>query len=155
MSRISEYLTKECCIMDLQATGKEEAIKEMASVLTLAGMVKDEQLFIHDIMAREKLGSTGIGHKIAIPHSPTKTVKGFVIGFARSKAGVDFQALDGDKVNLIFIMGTNPEELSMYLNLLAQLSRVLCEETVRKELIMAAKTADDVINVFKRFEREG
>jgi fructose-specific phosphotransferase system IIA component len=155
MERISEYLQKEACLMELKATTKEEAIRELSGHMARVGLVNDEQLFIHDLLEREKLGSTGIGHKVAIPHAPTQSVDGFVIGFARSSAGVDFAAMDGDEVNLIFAMGTNPQELSLYLQMLSQLSRLLRNETFRNELIHTAKTPEDVINLFKKFEKEG
>lgn len=151
---ISDYLIKDACLLDLKADSKEGAISEIIALLTKVGKVKDEKQFYNDIMAREKLGSTGIGHKIAIPHAPSIAVNGFVMGFARSKKGVEFAAMDGDKVNLIFMMGTNPEELNLYLKFLAQLSRVLREDSFRNELIVSAKTADDVITIFKRFSGE-
>jgi len=155
MPRISEYLQKEACLLDLKATTKEEAIRELAGHMTRVALVNDEKQFIQDLLDREKLGSTGIGHKVAIPHAPTQSVDGIVIGFARSSAGVDFAAMDGDQVNLIFAMGTNPQELSLYLQMLAQLSRLLRDESFRNELIHTVKTADEVINLFKKFEKEG
>ncbi len=155
MERISEYLQKDACLMDLKATTKEQAIRELSAHMVRIGLVNDEQLFIHDLMEREKLGSTGIGHKVAIPHAPTQAVDGFVIGFARSSAGVDFAAMDGDEVNLIFAMGTNPQALSLYLQLLSQLSKLLRIESFRNDLIHTVKTADEVINLFKKFEKEG
>lgn len=147
---ISDYLSKDVCLLDLAADSKEEAIREIIALLVRAGKVNDEKQFFNDIMAREKLGSTGIGHKIAIPHTPSVAVNGFVLGFARSKKGIEFASMDGDKVNLIFIMGTNPEALNLYLKFLAQLSRALREETFRNELILSASTAEDVINAFSK-----
>lgn len=149
--KVSVYLQKESCIVDLKALTKEEAIIEIVNHLARAGKVLDKHRLINDIMAREKLGSTGIGHKVAIPHSPTEGVDGFVIGFGRSAEGINFGSIDGDKVNLIFLMGTNPAELNLYLKLLAKLSKLLNEESFRNEL-MAAKSADEVMDIFRRHE---
>lgn len=152
--KISDYFKKEFCIMDLKATNKEQAIREVANCLTVNGKIKDKEKFIHDILEREGLGSTGIGHKVAIPHSRTDVVNGFAIGFGRSKEGIDFKALDGDKVNLIFLMGANPSELNLYLRLLAELSRLLMENSFRREL-MSANTGEEVIDIIKRYEAGG
>lgn len=152
--KISDYLKKEFCIMDLKATTKEQAIREVASCLTVNGKIKDKEKFIQDILEREGLGSTGIGHKVAIPHSRTEVVNGFAIGFGRSKEGIDFKALDGDKVNLIFLMGANPSELNLYLRLLAELSRLLMENSFRRELV-SANTEDEVVNIIRRYEASG
>lgn len=149
--RISDYLKKEFCIMELASSTKHDAIKEIAQLLKTSGQVNDAGRFIADILEREGLGSTGIGNKIAIPHSRTDAVNGFVIGFGRSTKGIDFKALDGDHVNLIFLMGANPGELNLYLRLLAELSRFLMESTFRKALV-SATTPEEIIDIFKRFE---
>jgi PTS system fructose-specific IIC component len=140
--------------MDLKATKKEDAIREIASCLTNNGKIKDKERFISEILNREALGSTGIGHRVAIPHARTEVVDGFAIGFGRSQAGIDFNALDAEPVNLIFVMGANPQELSLYLRLLAELSKLLMENSFRRELL-SARNAEEVIGVIKKFEDEG
>ncbi|UCD15304.1 MAG: PTS sugar transporter subunit IIA [Candidatus Omnitrophota bacterium] len=150
--KISEYLTKEHCIMDLKASSKEEAITEIAAHLSDSGKVKDKDKFISDILEREKLGSTGIGNKVAIPHSRTDAVQDFVIGFGRSRRGVEFKALDGEPVNLIFVMGANPKELNLYLRLLAELSKYLMNSHFRADLL-SASSHQQVIEILKKFER--
>ncbi len=152
--KISDYLKKEFCIMGLKSQKKEEAIREIAGCLAVNGKIKDKEQFINDILERESLGSTGIGHKVAIPHSRTEVIDGFAIGFGRSTEGIDFKALDGDKVNLIFLMGANPQELNLYLRLLAELSRLLMENSFRRELL-SATTADEIIEIIKKYESGG
>ncbi|MDD5583608.1 MAG: PTS sugar transporter subunit IIA [Candidatus Omnitrophica bacterium] len=149
--KISDYLKKDFCIMELKASTKQEAIKEISASLYKSGKVKDLDKFVQDILERESLGSTGIGHKIAIPHSRTDAVESFIIGFGRATQGIEFNALDGDKVNLIFLMGANPGELNLYLRLLAELSRFLMENSFRKALLEAT-SIDEIINTFKKFE---
>jgi PTS system fructose-specific IIC component len=152
--RISDYLKKDFCIMDLKANTKEEAIREIASCLTNNGKIQDKETFINEILKRESLGSTGIGHRVAIPHARTEVVNGFAIGFGRSSAGINFNALDGEKVNLIFVMGANPQELNLYLRLLAELSKLLMENSFRRELLLA-HDAEQVIGLIRKFETEG
>jgi PTS system fructose-specific IIC component len=81
-------------------------------------------------------------------------VNGFAISFGRSKEGIDFKALDGDRVNLIFLMGANPSELNLYLRLLAELSRLLMENSFRRELL-SANTGEEVVDIIKKYEASG
>ncbi len=146
-----ECLKKECCLMDLQASTRDEAIREMSEMLVKAGQVLDKEVFIKDILEREERGTTGIGLQVAVPHAPTEAVDNFVLGFGRSEKGLDFASMDGDKVHLVFIMGTNPEKLVAYLKYLAALSRLLRKSEFRKALMEAA-TAEEVLKAFKKFE---
>jgi PTS system fructose-specific IIC component len=150
--KFTDFLTKECCLMDMAAPTKEAAIRELADVLKAQGKVIDEEDFIKHVMEREKLGSTGIGNSVAIPHCPTKSVKAVVMAFGRSKQGIDFQSFDGHEVNHIFLMGTNPEDLNIYLKLLASLAKLLNDRIFRAEFA-AASTTDELIAIFKKHEK--
>lgn len=150
--KVSDYLKEKFCVMDLKATDKKGAIKEVASALSAENKLIDEAKFIKDVLERETLGSTGIGNRVAIPHARTDAVKGFVIGFGKSAEGIEFQALDGEKVNLVFLMGADPAELNLYLRILAELSKLLMNSSFRQDLI-AAKIERDVIDIIKKFEK--
>ena len=150
--KISNYLKKEFCVMELSATTKEEAIKEIAGKLFKAGKISNLDKFISDILERETLGSTGIGHNIAIPHARTKAVKNFVIVFGKSKNGIDFKSIDDQKVNLVFLMGADPSDLNLYLRLLAELSKLLMNHSFRTEL-MSVQEPEQIIGVIKKFEQ--
>ncbi len=150
--RLTDFLRPEFCLMDLKAGSKESAIKELASVLLPSGKVNDKEDFIKHIMERERLGSTGIGNHVAIPHAPTQSVDGLVVAFGRSIGGLDFQSLDGDEVNLIFLLGTNPQDLGTYLKFLATLSRLLNNRQFREEF-MTADSAAALIEVLKKHEK--
>jgi fructose-specific phosphotransferase system IIA component len=151
--KLSDYLRKECCVLDLRSSAKQDAIVEIVDHLAGLGTVADKKKFVEAIMARERLGSTGIGHQVAIPHSPTEGAVDFIIGFGRSAAGIEFDAIDGEKVKLVFVLGTNPNNLNMYLKLLAKLAKLLNDESFRRELI-AVQTADAVVALLQRWEVE-
>ena len=150
--RFTDFLTKESCIMDLASATKEEAIRELADILTRQGRVKDEEDFIKHVLEREMLGSTGIGNGVAIPHCPTQSVEGVAVAFGRSRQGIDFQSFDGSEVNNIFLMGTNPQDLNIYLKLLATLSKLLNDRIFRQDFANAA-TQEELIAVFKKHEK--
>jgi len=149
---ISDYLKDKFCVMNIAADNKDDSIKEIAAVLAEQGKLSDKETFVSDVLGRESLGSTGIGNNVAIPHARTSAVKGFVIGFGKSSQGINFESLDGEKVNLIFLMGADPSELNLYLRLLAELSRLLMNASFRQELI-SAETGKEVIEVIRKFEK--
>jgi len=148
---VSDYLKEKFCQINLQASDKEGAIKELAEILNAGGKIIDQEVFMKDVLEREELGSTGIGNNVGIPHARTKAVKGFVIAFGLSTSGIEFKALDGEKVKLVFLMGADPGELNLYLRILAELSKLLMNGTFR-ETLLVAKSAADVIAAVKKFE---
>lgn len=148
---VSEYLREDACILELKATSKKGIISEIAEKFDQSKRIKDRSKFIDDVLKREKLGSTGIGNNVAIPHARTESVKDIIVGFGKTANGVDFKALDGEKVNLIFLMGANPSQLNLYLRILAEISKLLMNSGFRQSLLKA-KTAERVINTVKHFE---
>ena len=149
---VSDYLKEKFCVLDLKSQNRDDVIKEIAQKLVGGSKILDEEKFIADVLERENLGSTGIGNNVAIPHARTNAVKGFVIGFGRSVSGVEFKALDARKVNLVFLMGADPEELNLYLRILAELSKLLMNASFRQTLI-SASTELEVIEVIRKFEK--
>ncbi|MDD5668931.1 MAG: PTS sugar transporter subunit IIA [Candidatus Omnitrophica bacterium] len=146
---LSDHLKKECCIMDLKAETVEGAIREISERLN--GMVLDRQTFVLDVLAREKLNSTGIGYGVAIPHARTNSVKNLVIGFGRAVRGIDFNAIDGQKVNFVFVMGAHPREIRQSLGVLSELSKLTLTQSFRDSL-KAVTTSEEVIALFKSYE---
>lgn len=149
--KVSEYLQEEFCIIDLKSKDKEGAIKEIIDTLDKSSKVSNKKKLIKDVLEREKLGSTGIGKGIAIPHARTEAVHGFIVAFGKSDSGIEFNSLDGSKVNLIFLMGADPNELNLYLRLLAELSKLLMNNYFRQSLILA-KSPAEIIETIKKFE---
>lgn len=150
--KLSDFLKPEFCLMDLKASNKEAAIRELTSVLAPTGKIKDNEDFIKHILEREGLGSTGIGNRVAIPHAPTRSVEGLVVAFGRSEKGIDFQSLDGHEVNLIFLLGTNPQDLNEYLKFLATLAKLLNNRQFRQEFT-GADSPEALVQVLTKFEK--
>ncbi|MGE5308985.1 MAG: PTS sugar transporter subunit IIA [Deltaproteobacteria bacterium] len=150
--KFTDFLTKDSCVMDLKAKSKEEAIRELAGVLGNVGKVTDTADFVKHLLEREALGSTGIGKGVAVPHCPTKSVKELAIAFGKSSKGIPFGSADSREVRYIFLMGTNPEHLGVYLRMLANLSKLL---TVRafKEDLDKASTPEQLVEAFRKFEK--
>ena len=148
---IAKYLKEERICLNLEAAEKKPAIRELASFLRGAKEVTNFNSFLKDVFEREKVGTTGIGSGIAIPHARTDAVSEFVIAFGRSAKGAEFQSLDSKPVKLIFLMGAPKQNLNGYLRILARLTRLLKKVDFRKSL-MEASCAREIIEGFEKTE---
>ena len=118
-SELTTFFRKDFCIPDLASAEKEGVLDEMVQKLVDAGLVKSKNLVLETIRKRETLGSTGIGKQIAIPHCRTLAVSDIHIVVGLSAQGVDFNAIDEEKVHLVFLIVAPPhEESNLYLQLL-------------------------------------
>ena len=110
--KLSDFVVREAIIVDLQATGKEEAIREIVQSLNQAGCLADGDLesVTRAILGREELGSTGIGQGVAVPHTRHPTVSRLIGTVALSRRGVDFAALDGEPVDIFFLLISPPNQ---------------------------------------------
>jgi fructose-specific phosphotransferase system IIA component len=150
--RISDYLKESQIVLTLKSAAKDDAIRELAATLRDNPKVTDLELFIHDTFEREQFSTTDIGHDVAIPHARTEAVSDIVIALGRAPAGIDFAALDGRPVRLVFLMGTpKRKHLSTYLSVLARLTRLLEKASFREDLLKPT-TAADVVRTFERTE---
>uniref|UniRef100_UPI0035A145A4 PTS sugar transporter subunit IIA n=2 Tax=Weissella soli TaxID=155866 RepID=UPI0035A145A4 len=125
---IQDLLAPEVMILDLQATTKRAALKEIIASLYNAGKIRDEQEFLEGILAREAQTTTGLGEGIAMPHSKNAAVLTPTIAFARSAKGVDYDALDGQPVELFFMIAVPTDANDTHLQALANLSRYLLQD---------------------------
>ncbi|CAH1705335.1 PTS system, fructose-specific IIABC component [Lactobacillus delbrueckii subsp. delbrueckii] len=151
--RIKDILSPESMIMDLQATTKEEAINEMADLEVATGVVNNKEKFVESIWAREKESTTGIGGGIAMPHSRNEYINKARVLFAKSEKGVDFDSLDQQPVYLFFMITAPAGADNTHLQALAKLSSLLINPDLVEKL-KAAKTADEVIDLFSQAEAD-
>ena len=125
---IQDLLAPEVMILDLQATTKRAALEEIIASLYQAGKIRDEQEFLEGILAREAQTTTGLGEGIAMPHAKNAAVIEPTIAFARSNKGVNYDALDGQPVDLFFMIAVPTQANDTHLQALANLSRYLLQE---------------------------
>ncbi|MCX5854079.1 MAG: PTS sugar transporter subunit IIA [Deltaproteobacteria bacterium] len=144
--KITDIFRKDFIIEDLKAKNKRDALAELSAIF-----LKVHEKFNHDsavnvLLDREKLGSTGIGDGIAIPHGKHGDLNHLIVSFGRSKAGVDFDAMDGKPVHLFFLLMAPENTTGQHLKVLAKISRMLKDSTFRVNL-MEAKTTDDLCRI--------
>ncbi|MCD5466889.1 fructose-specific PTS transporter subunit EIIC [Lactobacillus delbrueckii subsp. bulgaricus] len=151
--RIKDILSPESMIMDLQATTKDEAINEMADLEVATGIVNNKEKFVESIWAREKESTTGIGGGIAMPHARNEYINKARVLFAKSEKGVDYDSLDQQPVYLFFMITAPAGADNTHLQALAKLSSLLINPDLVEKL-KAAKTADEVIDLFSQAEAD-
>ena len=151
--KIQDLLRKEVMIMDLQATTKEAAIDEMVNRLAETGIVSDFETFKAGILKREAQTSTGLGEGIAMPHSKNTAVTEATVLFAKSNKGVDYDALDGQPVNLFFMIAAPDGANDTHLAALAELSKYLLKPGFADQL-RHVTSADQVLATFDAAEEE-
>lgn len=151
--KIEDVMFKELMIMDLKATTKEAAIDEMIASLKTNNIIDDAAVFKEGIMQREAQTSTGLGDGVAMPHAKNSAVKKPAVVFAKSEAGVDFAALNGEPVHLFFMIAAPAGENDLHLQVLATLARSLVDTNFVNGL-KTATTPEEVLALFKQKETE-
>ena len=135
--KILDYLDEEWVIADLQGLDKTSLLKELSSVLVKPCKVTSVEELLQVLLDREKLGSTGIGEGIAIPHGRLKKLKKFFISFGRSVKGVDFDAIDRKPSQLFFLVMAPENSAVDNLKLLSRIVTLLKEPSFKKRLMEA------------------
>ncbi len=137
MMNIQDLLKKEFIIEDLKSRTKKETLVELADVFLRDDKDIDRDAMIEVLLEREKLGSTGIGDGIAIPHGKLAGLERLVVSFGRSRGGVDFDSLDGKPVYIFFLLMAPENSAGQHLKALARISRMLKDVSFRESLINA------------------
>lgn len=153
MVKLADLIDSDLVILDLQSRTKARVFDEMMEVMAGSEKVLDKDEFAKALRDRENLATTGIGRGVAFPHARTASVDGIVIAFGRSQKGVEFDALDGELVHLVFMMGTSPECVEEYLKVLARISRMLRKGNA-KEHLLEAKAPEDVLDIIRKIDEE-
>ena len=151
--RIMDFLNEKYVSLNLKAKNKREVLEELVEPLVKGGELENKEEMVKVLLEREKLGSTGIGEGIAIPHGKTKTVKKLVAAFGRSVAGIDFDTLDGEPAHLFFLLVAPYDSAGPHLKALARISRLLKDENFREEL-MKASSKEALLEAIRRQDEE-
>jgi len=144
--KILDYLKEEWVIPELQGADKGSVLKELSSVLVKPCQVASVEELLHVLLNREKLGSTGIGEGIAIPHGRLKKLKRFFISFGRSMKGVDFDSIDGKPSQLFFLVMAPENSAVDNLKLLGRIVALL-KDTSFKRRLMEAQSQKELFQI--------
>lgn len=145
-------LHEDDVIPSLAATTKEEVLRELAQRAVQRHPGLDVTDLYKVLQDRERLGSTGIGDGIAIPHGKLRQAKDIVCVFGRSETGIDFSALDGKKVRLFFLLLAPEGAVGIHLKMLARISRLLKDPSVRSGLLNATDS-QAILSIIREQDR--
>jgi nitrogen PTS system EIIA component len=151
--KIIELLDEKSIIADMTSTTKLGVLEELASTLVPGKDRLDLDTVVEVLMERERLGSTGIGDNVAIPHGKLANLSGLRLAFGRSLQGVNFDSMDGKPSQLFFLLLAPVNSAGLHLKALAKISRMLMSATFRENLMQAAQ-AHDIYQLLKEKDEE-
>lgn len=149
--RITELLKKDSVSLGVKVESKDAAINYLVDLHARVGNITDKAVFKEGIVKREEGGSTAIGEGIAIPHAKNKAVTKAGLAAMTVPEGVDYDSLDGQPTNLIFMIAAPEGGSDVHLEVLSRLSMLLIDEDFRKELL-ASKNVDEFLKVCDKYE---
>lgn len=133
---MNKIINKNLIKLNIQANTKEACMKELISLMEGEGRLNDTICYTEEVLCRENVCTTGIGYGIAIPHGKCEAVKVPTVAFGRLNSGIEWQSLDGEPVNMVFLLAVPKEaESNEHLKILAALSRKLMNEDFRDSLM--------------------
>ena len=151
---IADYIKVDKINLNLESKNKSAIIKELYNNLKKTNLIKDEELGLNDIFAREEMGSTGIGRKIALPHAKTKAVDELIATFGISRNGIDYESLDNENVNIFFMFLCPEDKTQEYLKVLARISRLIRKDRFIDNLLKAGSNKE-IIEIIRDEEING
>lgn len=151
--RIMDILNKDCIIPELRSKNKKEVLEELTGALLNCKANLDEEALVAVLLERERLGSTGIGDGIAIPHGKVQDLDELVLSFGRSTEGIEFDSMDGRPTHLFFLLIAPENSAGIHLRALAKISRLLKSGQFRQRLL-EAETSEALFQVIQEEDKE-
>ncbi len=145
--KICDILKEDKIVADYQPASKEDAINKLISLFENDMRVTDIEKVKNSVLEREKILSTGVGSGFAIPHGKTEAVTEIIAAFGRIPEPIDFEALDGNPVNLVFLLIGKENLVGPHIKLLSRISRMMKKDEFRQALA-DAKTSSEIYNIF-------
>jgi len=133
--RLSKKIHRKALKLALESANKYEAFDELVGLRCDAYKLKARDTILEAIRAREEKQSTGMGMGLAVPHAKTPVVDQLYVAFGRSNGGIDFDAMDGERAHLFFILVSPRDVSGPHIKALAGISRLVKHEEFRKELL--------------------
>src|SRR6478672_6043671 len=141
--KIAEFLHPNAVVSDLSAGSKHDILRELCASLAKAYPALRAERLVEVLQEREKLGSTGIGEGVAIPHGKLPGMSQLMASFGVSRSGIDFEAIDGKRTDLFFALVAPENAAGIHLKALARISRLFKNPRFRAA-ILDAKTAPEI-----------
>ncbi|MFL5389801.1 MAG: PTS sugar transporter subunit IIA [Myxococcales bacterium] len=139
--KIAEFLREDLILPELRATDKASVLREICEAISRVNPQLPSARLSEVLLEREKLGSTGVGDGVAIPHGKLSTLNGLLAAFGRSRSGIDFQSIDGKPTYLFFVLFAPENSAGIHLKALARISRLFKTPSFRTAVVEAKDAA--------------
>ncbi|RQW04650.1 PTS sugar transporter subunit IIA [candidate division KSB1 bacterium] len=149
---LRDLLSVDVIKIPLASKEKYQIIEELVDVLNDAGRIKNRDMVLQAVFARERVMSTGMGNGVAIPHAKTDGVRELVLAFGVTREDIDFEAIDEKPVRIVFLLAGPTEQTGLHLKALSHISRLMHRKEFRKKLA-AVQSADEVLAAIAEEER--
>ncbi len=150
---VSAFLDSDAIVEDLDANNKKEVLEELCRTLVTLNPDLEQDKMVGILLDRERLGSTGVGEGVAIPHGKMDNLDNLIACFGRSSKGVEFEAVDEKPAHLFFLLFAPENSAGIHLKALAKISRLLKKPSLREELL-AAHSKEDIFGILTREDVE-
>jgi PTS system nitrogen regulatory IIA component len=151
--KILDILNEYCIIPELRSQNKREVLEELTGALLNFKASLDKDALVEVLLERERLGSTGIGDGIAIPHGKIQDLDELILSFGRSTRGIEFDSMDGRPTHLFFLLIAPENSAGIHLRALAKISRLLKSAHFRQRL-MEAGNREEIFQVIQEEDKE-
>jgi len=151
--KILDILSEDCIIPELRSQNKREVLEELTGALLNFKANLDKEALVEVLLERERLGSTGIGDGIAIPHGKIQDLDELILSFGRSTRGIEFDSMDGRPTHLFFLLIAPENSAGIHLRALAKISRLLKSAHFRQRL-MEAGNRESIFQVIQEEDKE-
>ena len=151
--KLSEILDEDNVLPDLKATDKKGILEELAETVVNHEPSVDKNALVKILLERERLGSTGIGDGVAIPHGKFHSVKQPIVSFGRSRKGLDFESMDGEPAHLFFLLVAPEDSASLHLKALARIAKILKNSAFRK-ILLEAESREEIYRTIIQNDEE-
>ena len=149
--RLTDILKPQNIQIPLEAKVKTDAIRELVDLLARNGEIADPKKVLDSVLDREATRTTGIGNGLAIPHGKCPGVSNLVMAIGQAATPIDFQAIDGRPVNLIWLLGSPPDKTGQHIHALARISRLMTIDKFR-QAVAGATTAQELYDLIVQQE---
>jgi len=151
--KVFELLDEKFILTEFKSDDKEDVINELIDLYKENDKVNDIEKVRTAILDREKIMSTGVGKGFAIPHGKTNAVNDVIAAFGKTTRDIDYESLDGNPVNLVFLLVGRDDMVSKHIKLLSRISRLMNKDEFRERLVNS-NSKEEIINIFKEEEEQ-
>jgi fructose-specific phosphotransferase system IIA component len=151
--KVFELLDENFILTDFKSDEKEAVINELIDLYKENDKVNDIEKVRTAILDREKIMSTGVGKGFAIPHGKTNAVNDVIAAFGKTTRDIDYDALDGNPVHLVFLLVGRDDMVSKHIKLLSRISRLMNKDEFRERLV-DSNSKEEIIKIFKEEEEQ-